>query len=176
MRRWIPATVVALAVIGLLSVLAARGLSSTISSTTKPTAPVSPSPSLHSKEAVIAAIAHYYDAEFRARQTGDLTAIRALTVDEGSPAYLNLKEYVSEQLQLGKRSVTVADHFADWDINISGDRAIAVFTFWARGHDISVTTGQPLESDMTTPKGHYKASLRLVGGEWLLFQRDLLTA
>jgi hypothetical protein len=164
----------ALAVIALLAIFAVRGLNSYNGSATKPSTTPSPSQQLHSKEAVIAAIAQYYNAEFQARRAGDVTLARAVTVDEGSPAYLNLKEYISEQQQIGKRSVTVEDHFGDWDISLNRDHATALFTFWARGHDISADTGQPLEPDMTTPKGHYKAILQLVNSNWLLFERDLL--
>jgi hypothetical protein len=165
---------VAVLVIALLGVVAARGLNSSNKSATTPATIPSPTPALHSQEAVIVAIAEYYKAEFRARQAGDVTLVRSVTFDEGSPAYLNLKEYISEQLQQGKRSVTVEDHFADWDISLKRDQATAVFTFWARGHDISATTGQPLESDMTTSKGRYKAIVQLMNEKWLLFERDVL--
>jgi hypothetical protein len=138
----------------------------------------SPSPTptvdLHSKQAVIAAIKHYYAVEDRARQTGDLRLMLAVTAGPGTPAYENFKAYLLEQSQLGRRAVTVSDQLTAWAITTSGETAIAWYTLVQRGHDTSAMNGQAIEPDMSTPASHYKATMHLYGRTWLVYQRDLL--
>jgi hypothetical protein len=134
----------------------------------------SPTVDIHSKEAVIAAVRHYYDVEAEARKTGNADLIDPVTTGHASLASQNFHVFVADQTRRGKRSINVANFFTDWSVVASGDRAAVQYTFWARGHDIEYKTGTPLEPDVTTTKGSYAMTMELRMGVWLAVERRLL--
>jgi hypothetical protein len=169
-KPWVPGTVVAMLLAGAIGAASYYTLGRGIGSSPSPTPTVDP----HSKEAVIAAIKHYYEVEDTARQTGDLRLMLAVTAGAGTPAYENFKAYLLEQSQLGHRAFTLSDQLTAWAITMSGETAIARYTLVQRGHDTSAITGQAIEPDMSTPASHYKATLHLYRRTWLVYERDLL--
>jgi hypothetical protein len=136
----------------------------------------SPTPSLdiHSKEAVMAAIKHYYDVEALARKTGNADLIDSVTIGHASLASQNFHAYVADQAAKGHRSVILESYFADTAIQVSSETATASFTFWLKGHDTDATTGRAVELDNLSRKSHYRMTLQLVQGHWLVVERDLL--
>jgi hypothetical protein len=169
-RGWIPATVVAV----LLAVVIGTAAYFTLGRGTGGSVSPTPSVDLHSKEAVMAAVQNYYAVEDKARQTGDLTLMLAVTEGPGTPAYENFKAFVQEQAGKGHRSVTISDRLSTWAITLNGQTATALYTLVQRGHDTDATTGQAIEPDVSTPASHYKATVRLHGQKWLIYERDLL--
>jgi hypothetical protein len=170
-RGWVPATVVAV----LLAVGIGTAAYFTLGRGTGRSISPTPSVALHSKEAVVAAIRHYYDVEAEARKTGNADLIDAVTIGHNSIASQNFHAYVSEQAARGKRSIILQNYYADWVTSISGDKANVNFTFWLKGHAINASTGQAVEADMLTRKSHYQMLLQLVQGRWLVSERDLLS-
>jgi len=104
MRAWIPAVAVAILMAAGLGLAAYLGLRYSTTATT-------PSPALsfdlHSKEAVVAAIRHYYEVEAKARETGNGSLIDAVTTGAGSLASQNFKAFIAAQAAANRRSVVV---------------------------------------------------------------------
>jgi hypothetical protein len=125
-----------------------------------------PSPDIHSKEAVIAAVKHYYTVLDQARGTGNEALIDTVA-QEGSTANNNLKSFLREQAARNRRGVAKAEYFENWAIEVQGERAQVKYTNWSTGHDIDATSSAPLEPDTTTTKGRYSGSFLLGGGRWL---------
>jgi hypothetical protein len=135
----------------------------------------SPTPSidLHSKEAVIAAIKHYYEVEAEARKTGNADLIDVVTIGHNSIASQNFHAFIAEQTDKGRRGVVIQNYYADWATQIASDTATAEYKFWLRGYDTDLS-GTRVEADNTTTKGAYRTQLQLMGGHWLVAERDLL--
>jgi len=169
-KTWAPATIVAL----LLAVGIGTAAYFTLSRGTGGSASPTPSVDLHSKEAVMAAVRAYYKAEDKAGETGTVELVKPVTTGPGTPAYENLKQYFVEQATRNRGSVITADDFTEWDVTLSGDRATVQYAVVQHGHDIDLTTRQPVEAETKTPKGIYKAILMLRSGVWLVYQRDLI--
>jgi hypothetical protein len=168
-RAWIPATVVAMLIVAGLTAAVVLPRHPAIAS-----ASPTPSPDLHSKAAVIAAVKNYYQVETAGRRAGDASLIDTVSTGPGSLVSQNFRTFIAEQGARGKRSVILQTYFADWKVTVAGDTAVALYTSWLRGHDVSASTGQPLEADTETSKGAYKMTLRLEGGRWRAVERDLL--
>ena len=141
-----------------------------VGATSSPT----PSPDIHSKEGVIAAVKHYYNIEAEARKTGNADLIDPVTIGPASLASQNFHAFIAEQTAKGKRSVTARNYYNDWAVSFGGDRTEARYTFWATGHDIDLATGGALEADVTTSKGKYLMTMQLKRGVWLAVERQLL--
>jgi hypothetical protein len=135
----------------------------------------SPTPTvdLHSKEAVIAAIKHYYEVEAESRKTGNADLIDAVTIGHNSIASQNFHAFIAEQTAKGRRGVVLENYYADWATQALSDTATAQYKFWLRGYDTDLA-GKRVEPDNTTTKGSYRMQLQLLGGHWLVAERDLL--
>ena len=124
-RAWLPATAVAVA---LAVGLGAAAYFSLVRGSAGSAPAPSPSVDIHSKEAVMAAVRHYYQVEDKAGETGDMHLIVAVTTGPGTPAYENLKEYFREQAAKNRNSIITKDDFRDWQVAIDTDRAAATRT------------------------------------------------
>jgi lipoprotein-anchoring transpeptidase ErfK/SrfK len=134
----------------------------------------SPSVDIHSKEAVMAAVRHYYQVEDKAGETGDMHLIVAVTTGPGTPAYENLKEYFREQAAKNRNSIITKDDISDWSVVITDSTAVIRYGIVQHGHDIDATTRQAVEADTKTTKGIYKATMKLKGQVWLMHERQLI--
>ena len=171
MRAWIPAVAVAILMAAGLGLAAYLGLRYSTTATT-------PSPALsfdlHSKEAVVAAIRHYYEVEAKARETGNGSLIDAVTTGAGSLASQNFKAFIAAQAAANRRSVVVENHVELEAVSIGPDTAIAGYLFWLNGHDTDAASGRALEADSVTARGRYRATLALGNGRWLVRERRLV--
>jgi hypothetical protein len=169
-KAWVPATVVA--------VLLAAGIGTAAYFTLGRGTDGSPSPTptsdLHSKEAVIAAIKHYYEVEAEARKTGNADLIDPLTLGHTSLASQNFHAFMTEQASANRRSVIDRNYFSDWSVTLARSGAIASYKWWLHGHDTDAKTGLRIEADMTSTKGSYEAKLVLSGVQWLISEVQLL--
>ena len=170
-RTWIPAAVVAVVIATLLGAAAAFGLRHPNSASAPA---MRPSPDLHSPEAVMAAVRHYYEVEAKARKTGDGSLIDSVTTGPDSLASQNFKAFIAEQTAANRRSVILENHFDGWTISTTGDGATAIYSFWLRGHDLDAGSGQAVEVDSLTSKGRYRMHMQFARGRWLSSERQLL--
>ena len=171
MRAWLPATAVA----ALLAVaLGAAAYFSFVRGSGGSGPSPSPSADIHSKEAVIAAVKHYYQVEDKAGETGDMQLLLAVTTGPGTPAYENLKEYFREQAAKNRHSIITKDDFSEWKVAVTESMAVVQYGVVQHGYDIDATTRQAVEADTKTTKGIYEATMRLKGYAWLMQERRLL--
>jgi len=170
-KAWVPATVVAL----LLGVGIGTATYFTLGRGTGGATAAASTVDPHSREAVIAAVKHYYEVEAEARRTGNADLIDPVTIGHNSIASQNFHAYVAELATQGKRSIILQNYYSDWATSIIGDKATVTFTFWLKGHDIAASTGEPDETDMLTRKSHYRMILELLQSRWLVSERDLLS-
>jgi hypothetical protein len=170
-RTWIPATLVAVVVAALLGVGAYFALNRANST---PKSSVSPSPDIHSKAAVMAAIEHYYDVEAEARKTGNGDLIDSVTTGPNSLASQNFKTFIAQESATNRRSVITENHFEAWNVDMTATTAIVSYSYWLRGHDIDPKTATPLEADTTLPKRTYHMTVVLKDGRWLVQERQLV--
>jgi hypothetical protein len=168
-KPWVPGTVVAMLLAGAIGAAGYYTLGRGIGSSPSPTPTVDP----HSKEAVIAAIKHYYTVIDQARSTGNAALIDTVS-QTGTPSNNNLKQFLQEQAARNRRGVATAEYFGSWSVEIVGDRGRVQYTNWSTGHDIDATTSKAVEADMTTSKGRYAASLVFVSGRWLVTDATLV--
>ena len=171
-RAWLPATAVA----AVLTVgLAAAAYFSLVRGSAGSGPAPSPSTDIHSKEAVMAAVRHYYEIEDKAGETGNIRLILAVTTGPGTPAYENLKQFFREQGVKNRNSIITRDDFSDWSVAITDTTAVVQYGIVQHGHDIDATTRQPVEADTKTTKGIYKATMKLTRQAWLMHERKLIS-
>jgi hypothetical protein len=167
MRTWIPAAVVAVAVAALLVAGAWLGLRQV-------RAPAAPSPGagadIHSAEAVMAAVRHYYDVEAEARRTGNADLIDGVTTGPDSLASQNFKRFVAQEQSKNRRSVIVENEFSGWSVTVQLASATVEYVLALRGHDTDLA-GLAIESEMTIPKEDYRIFLDLRDARWLVRER-----
>jgi hypothetical protein len=168
-KAWVPATVTVLLLAGGIGAAAYYTLGHGTGGSPSPT----PSVDLHSKEAVIAAIKHYYAVEAEARRTGNADLIDAVTIGHNSIASQNFHTFIAEQTASGRRGVVLQNYYADWATKVDRETATAEYKFWLTGYDTDLA-GRRVEPDNTTSKGSYRMRLQLTGGYWLVAERDLL--
>ncbi|MFY9616142.1 MAG: hypothetical protein WAT58_12155 [Candidatus Dormiibacterota bacterium] len=129
---------------------------------------------IHSPEAVMAAVRHYYEVEAEARRTGNGDLIDAVTSGHDSIASYNFRLFIQQEAIKKHRSVTLETHLEKWAVTLDADRASATYVLWLRGHDTDSLTGDAVEPDQNTTKGAYRMDLRLGSGAWKTDQRQLL--
>jgi hypothetical protein len=134
----------------------------------------SPSVDIHSKEAVMAAVRHYYQVEADARKTGNADLIDPVTIGQGSVASENFHVFIGQQNAKNRRASIDHNYFSDWEIQLGRDRTSARYKWWLHGHDTDASSGNPVEPDMTSTKGIYRATLELRGSQWLVAEVQLL--
>jgi hypothetical protein len=170
-RSWI---LPSLSLVGIALALVAALIVGSRQPPSQPVIRMSPSPPIGTREAVMAAISHYYDVEARARQSGDAGLIDAVTTGPASLASQNFKAFVAEEAAMNRRTVILENRFDKWAVTLSGTTAEANFSFWLVGHDIAADSSRPVEADGPSQKRRYRMSLELSGSSWLVRQRDLL--
>jgi hypothetical protein len=129
---------------------------------------------LHSKEAVMAAVRHYYDVEAEARKTGTADLIDPVTLGHNSIASQNFHAFIAQQAAANRHSIIDRNYFSNWSVSLTPEGARASYKWWLHGHDIDAKTGQRVEADMTSTKGAYRATLILQNMRWLVGEVQLL--
>lgn len=170
-RAWLPATAVA----AFLAVgLGAAAYFSFVRGSAGSGPAPSPSTDIHSKEAVMAAVRHYYEVEAEARKTGNADLIDPVTIGHASLASQNFHVFINQQSAKNRRAAIDHNYLSDWAIALSGDHATASYDWWLHGHDTDASSGTAVEPDMTSTKGMYRATLELRAGRWLVAEVQLL--
>ena len=103
-----------------------------------------------------------------ARRTDDAAAIRPYVTDEQSSAYLSVQGFVTSQKAANKASVLTIQQLDNIRVEATGDTATVQLTYTEGGYDISLDSGQPLESPGTLAPRDATLELRLINGRWLV--------
>ena len=103
-----------------------------------------------------------------ARRTDDVAAVRPYVTDEQSSAYLSVQGFAASQKAANKASILTIQKLDNIGVEVTGDTATVRFTYTEGGYDISLDSGQPLESPGTLAPRDVTVELRQVDGHWLV--------
>jgi hypothetical protein len=135
------------------------------SSPTPPTASPSPTAPTSTPEGAVRA---FFAAFGEAGETDDAELVLPFVTSEESPAYLSVFGYLEGQRVVNRGSVVTGQRFADVDVAIDGDTAEVTFSYVESGYQITLDTGEPLESPRTYAAVTIVATVREVDAQWLV--------
>ncbi len=87
---------------------------------------------------------------------------------ETSDAYRSVKGFLDGQREVGKASILTVQRLDNIVIESTGATATASLDYVEGGYDISLDTGQPLESPNVLPSFRVTVTLKRVGSSWLV--------
>lgn len=126
---------------------------------------VTPSADRSTPEGVVRA---FFAALKEARRTDDPALIRPYVTGEQSSAYLSVQGFLLGQKAVKKASVLTVQQLEDISVQITGDSAIVRLVYTEGGYDISLDSGEPLESPGVLAPRDVTMELRRVEGRWLV--------
>lgn len=136
---------------------------------TPSTHPSSPPPSATADQSTPdGAVQAFFEAFVRARRTDDPSLVLGLTTGEESSAYRSVEAFLLGQKEVGKASITTVLELENFSTSTDGDRSTVVFDLTEGGYDISLDTGEPLESPEVLPTTRVTVELILSDGKWLV--------
>jgi len=159
------ALVVLLLVAGGVLLLGQLGPSSTPTPSSSPSPTNSPSADPSTPERATRA---FFDAYSDARRTDDPSLVLPRTTGEESSAFRSAEAFLLGQKEVGKASITTVLEIENVSTSIDGNQATVTFDFTEGGYDISLDTGQPLESPQVLPTTQVTVELVLTEGRWLV--------
>jgi hypothetical protein len=157
--------VVLLLVAGGVLVLGQLGPKPTPTTSVRPSATASPSADPSTPEG---AVRGFFAALKEARRTDDPALIRPYVTGEQSSAYLSVQGFLLGQKGVNKASVLTVQQVENVRVDTSGDSATVHLVYTEGGYDISLDTGQPLESPNVLAPRDVTMALRRVDGRWLV--------
>jgi len=157
--------VVLLLVAGGVLLLGQIGPSPTPTTSLSPSATASPSVDTSTPEGAVTA---FFAALKEARRTDDPALIRPYVTGEQSSAYLSVEGFLLGQKAVKKASVLTVQQVENIRVATSGDSATVHLVYTEGGYDISLDTGEPLESPNVLAPRDVTMELRRVDGRWLV--------
>ncbi len=157
--------VVLLLVAGGVLLVGQLGPSPTPTPPASPTATASPSADPSTPEGATRA---FFDAFAQARRTDDASIVAPFVTGTESSAYRTVDAFLRGQKESGKASITTVLRLENLSTTTDGDRATVVFDFTEGGYDISLDTGEALESPEILPTTRVTVELVLTDGRWLV--------
>jgi hypothetical protein len=159
-------SLVVLLVVAAVVLLAGR-LSPSPSPAVPSSAPPSPSASVDASTPE-GAVGAFFEAFAQGRRTDDPSMVLGLTTGAESSAYRSVEAFLLGQKEVGKASITTILELENFSTTTDGDRSTVVFDFTEGGYDISLDTGEPLESPEVLPTTRVTVELVLSDGRWLV--------
>jgi hypothetical protein len=157
--------VVVLIIVGAVLVVGRLGPSPAPSTSLPPSATTAPSSDPTTPEGAVRA---FFGAFKEARRTDDPALIRPYVTTEQSSAYLSVQGFLLGQKAVKKASVLTVQTVQNLMVDVTGDTATARLVYTEGGYDISLDTGEPLESPNILAPRNITMELRRVGGRWLV--------
>jgi hypothetical protein len=142
-------------------------LAPTPSPTAVPTSSATVSPSADESTAE-GAVRAFFAALKDARQTDDPALIRPFVTGEQSSAYLSVQGFLLGQKAVKKASVLTVQQLENISVQTTGDSATVQLVYTEGGYDISLDSGDPLESLGVLAPRDVTLELRRVDGHWLV--------
>jgi hypothetical protein len=130
-----------------------------------PTSAVSPSLDLTTPEG---AVRSFFDAFAKARRTDDPALIRPYVTGEESSAYLSVQGFLLGQKAAKKASILTVQRLENIVVETTGASATVRLVYTEGGYDISLVSGEPLESPNVLAPRNVTMELRKVDGRWLI--------
>ncbi len=141
------------------------GPSPSPSTSLPPSATASPSVDPSTPEGAVRA---FFEAYANARRTDDPSLVLPMTTGEESSAFKSVEAFLLGQKEVGKASINTVLEFGNFSISTDGARSTVAFDFTEGGYDISLDTGQPLESPEVLPTTRVTVELVRSDGRWLV--------
>lgn len=157
--------VVLLLVAGAVLLLGQFGPTPTPTTSLPPSSTASPSADPSTPEG---AVRGFFEAYASARRTDDPALVLPLTTGEESSAFRSVEAFLLGQKEVGKASITTVLELENFSTSTEGSRSTVVFDFTEGGYDISLDTGEPLESPEVLPTTRVTVELLLRDGRWLV--------
>jgi hypothetical protein len=114
------------------------------------------------------AVRAFFEAFAQARRTDDPALVEAFVTSKQSSAYLSVAGFLGGQKEVKKASVTTVLRIENVSADTSGDNSTVTFAYTEGGYDISLETGQALESPVVLPTVTVTAYLQQVDDRWLV--------
>ena len=124
-----------------------------------------PSADASTPEGVVRA---FFAALKEARRTDDPALIRPFVTGEQSSAYLSVQGFLLGQKAVKKASVLTVQQLENINVQSTGDSATVQLVYTEGGYDISLDSGEPLESPGVLAPRDVTMELRRVDGRWLV--------
>jgi hypothetical protein len=156
---------VLLLVAGGILLLGQLGPTPTSSTSLPPSATASPSADPSTPEGAVRA---FFKAYANARRTDDPSLVLPLTTGAESSAFKSVEAFLLGQKEVGKASINTVLQFENFSISTDDARSTVAFDFTEGGYDISLDTGEPLESPEVLPTTRVTVELVLSDGSWLV--------
>ena len=129
----------------------------------------SPSPSVTADPSTPEGVVRAFFAALKeARRTDDPALIRPYVTGEQSSAYLSVQGFLLGQKAVNKASVLTVQQVENISVQATGDMATVRLVYTEGGYDISLDTGEPLESPNVLAPRDVTMDLRRVDGRWLV--------
>ncbi len=114
------------------------------------------------------AVRAFFEAYAQARRTDDPSPILSLTTGEASSAYRSVEAFLLGQKEVGKASITTLLRLENVSVTTQGNLSTVTFDLTEGGYDISLDTGEALESPEILPTTHVTVELSQADGQWLV--------
>jgi hypothetical protein len=114
------------------------------------------------------AVRAFFAAYKEARRTDDPALIRAYVTGEQSSAYLSVQGFLLGQKAAKKASVLTVQQLESINVQSAGDSATVQLVYTEGGYDISLDSGEPLESPGILAPRDVTMELRRIDGRWLV--------
>jgi hypothetical protein len=157
--------VVLLFVAGGILLLGQLGPTPSPSTSLPPSVTASPSADPSTPEGAVRA---FFQAYANARRTDDPSLVLPLTTGDESSAFKSVEAFLLGQKEVGKASINTVLEFENFSTSTDGARSTVAFDFTEGGYDISLDTGEPLESAEVLPTTRVTVELVLNDGRWLV--------
>ncbi len=137
--------------------------------------PSSPSPSATADPSTPEGVVRAFFAALKeARRTDDPALISPYVAGEESSAYLSVQGFLLGQKEVNKASVLTVQQVENVSVQATGDTATVHLVYTEGGYDISLDTGEPLESPNVLAPRDVTMELRRVDGRWLVESYEAL--
>lgn len=110
----------------------------------------------------------FFDAFAQARRTDNPSLVEPYVTSRESSAYLSVAGFLGGQKEVGKGSVTTVLRMENVMVDTSGASATVTFDYTEGGYDVSLETGEAIESPVVLPTVHVTVDLKQVDGRWLV--------
>ena len=114
------------------------------------------------------AVRAFFTAIAQARKTDDPSVIAPFVTNQQSSAYQSVAAFLQGQKDVKRASVLTVQRLDNISVQTSGTSSTVHLVYTEGGYDISLTSGQPLETPNVLAPRNVTIVLRQVDGRWLV--------
>jgi hypothetical protein len=110
----------------------------------------------------------FFAAFAQARRTDDPLLMRPFVTGEQSSAYLSVQGFLLGEKAVKKASVLTVQQLDDITVETAGTTSTVRLAYTEGGYNISLDTGQPIETPNVLAPRNVTVELRQIDGRWLV--------